>query len=190
MLCRSLVYWHSRLGAVFIGLALSTNLGARPDRIAAINGICQSIRHEFAESEPRYFSGPNPWVQLDKQPVAFSDLALASVFSEGTRVRWVRLQLSDPDRDWFETTNYFFDEAGLIQKRERHYEQVAANIKIDEATFFAQGKRIKDSYHHSPLSKGKEQLDKLSDPDAPEYRSTGDLPLLFSPNDWNHLALR
>lgn len=187
---KQFVSWGLKMGPILLGLAFSAALSGRSDRVAAINNFCQAIRQEFAESEPRYFSGPNPWVQLEKQPESFSDLSLATVFSNGVNVSWVILQLSDPDEDWFETANYFFDETGLIQKRERHFEQADANMQVDEVTYFAHGKRIKDSYRHSPLAGGKELLDKLSDPDAPDYLSTADLPILFTPTDSNHLALR
>ncbi len=176
---------------VFLGgVVFSAALNGHPNRVSAIDAFCQSVRREFAEMEPRYFSGPDPWVQLDSPPEAFSDLAVARVFSEGTRVCWVILQMSDSGSAWFETTNYFFSEKGDIQKRERHYEQVDANMQIEEVTYFANGKPIKDSYHHAPLAAGEERPDKLADPGAPQYFKTTELPLLFAWTEWHHLALR
>ena len=132
------------------------------------------------ESTPRYFSGPDPWVELNTLPDEFPDAAIASVYSEGFRVAWVVLDMSGPAQAWYETTQYFFDRSGLIRKRERRLEQANANVRIDEAKYFDHGRLIKTEYHHSPLEEGKEDWDVMFDPGAPEYISTAELPVILT----------
>ncbi len=171
-------------------LAVALNLSARghPSKTQAIDDFCAAIRHEFVEAAPHYFSGPNPWVELLALPDEYADAALASVYSEGSRVAWVVLEMAGPGNAWFETTDYFFDEAGLIRKRERLFEQPDANVLIKEATYFNKGKVLKTSYHHSPLSGGKENWDRLYDPNAPDYTSTADLPVSFQTDGLKRLT--
>lgn len=147
------------------------------------------------ESAPRFFSGPGPWVQLDRLPDSFADVALAAVYNEGERVRWVVLDMAGSDNGWFETTQYFFDENGLIKKRERRLEQNRANVRVEESMYFQRGKIIKTAYRHFPLiakqgQRNKEDWDVFYDPGAPEYTSTAELPQLFSSTELKHVAGR
>lgn len=169
-------------------LALSLSASAHLSKAAAIDGFCLAVRRAFVETQPRYFSGPNPWVELDTLPDEYPDAAIASVYSEGSRVAWVVLEMAGPGDAWFETTNYFFDDTGAIRKRERHFEQPDANVRIQEDTYFEKGKVMKTRYHHSPLGRGKENWDTMYDPNAPEYSSTADLPVLFLDGDSRQLA--
>jgi hypothetical protein len=169
-------------------LALGPSAHAHNSKTTAVDELCSAIRHEFVEAEPRYFSGPNPWVGLNKLPDEYPDAALATVYSEGSRVVWVILQMAGPGNAWFETTNYFFDGTGLVRKRERHFEQPDANVAISEDTYFEERKVIKASYHHGTLRKGKEDWDNLYDPRAPDYTSTGDLPVSFVQENFKQLT--
>ena len=168
--------------AVALGLILSLCAQGRPNHIQRIDAECAVIRAEFVASLPRYFSGPEPWVQLDRLPDAFADAAIASVYSEGPRLRWLVLDMAGPNNGWFERTSYFFDEAGFVEKRERLLEEDSSNTRVQESTYFEKGRIIKTTYHHAPLQLGhdsKENLDVFYDPNAPEYTSTAELPSLF-----------
>ena len=108
--------------------------------------------------------------------------ALAEVHTEGARVRWVVLEISGPDHVWCETTDYFFGEAGVILKRERRLEHISANVRVEEITYFRRGKAMQTRYRHMPLqpaTRGAQDWDTFFDPNALEYRSTGDLPVGF-----------
>jgi hypothetical protein len=165
-----------------LGLGLTLHAHGRPNRIRRTDQECAAILSEFVEALPRYFSGPDPWVQLDRLPDTFADAAIARVYSEGPRLRWLVLEMAGPNDGWFERTNYFFDEAGNVEKRERVLEENAANVRIEESTYLERGRIIKTTYHHAPLQPGhgsKENWDVFYDPDAPEYTRTEDLPGLF-----------
>jgi hypothetical protein len=180
---------HPRtLCAVWLAVWLSHPAAGRSGKIQGIDALCQATRQEFVEGMPRYFSGPDPWLEGERWPASLASGALAGVYAEGARVRWVVLQISGPGHVWSETTDYFFDEAGVILKRERRLEHIPANVRVEESTYFQRGKVIRTRYRHTPLqpatrgkpvARGKEDWDKFFDPNAPEYRSTGDLPVLF-----------
>ena len=174
-------------------LAASPNASARSKKsrsnnTRAIDDFCGAIRRQFRESAPRYFSGPNPWVESDDLPDDFTDAAIATVYHEGARVSWVVLEVAGNKGAWFETTQYFFDEAGLIRKRVRHFEAPSGNVQIDEDTYFEKGRAIKNRYHHAPLAAGKENWDTFADPDAPNYTSTAQLPVVFLDGELRQLA--
>lgn len=181
---------------VWLAFAASLLANANSEKTAAIDDFCVTIRNEFVESAPRYFSGPDPWVQLDRLPDSFADVAVATVYTEGSRVRWVVLEMAGPQDGWFETTHYFFDQQGLVKKRERLLEQNSANVRVEESMYFQKGKIIKTSYRHSPLHPGRrdrrkeEDWDAFYDPNAPEYETTADLPSPFLTAEFKQLALR
>jgi hypothetical protein len=176
------------LAALLCQNSPNTLAAGHPSKTSLIDDFCSQIRREFLEDAPRYFSGPDPWKEIDHLPDSLTDLAVATVHSEGPRVRWLVLVMASAGGEWFETTQYFFDEKGLILKRERQLEHNASNIRIDESIYYDQAKMIKKIYHHSQLSanqisqkrESNEKWDVFFDPDAPEYISTGSLPALFT----------
>jgi hypothetical protein len=141
---------------------------------AAIDSYCQQLKDEFREVSPYFFSGPNPWRQLAQWPAEFSDTALALVYTDGGKVRWVEMHLSE--EGWYERVDYYFAEDGIVVKRERHFEEQAANLEMNESRYYLNGKRWKDQMQHHALGQGKEDLSQLFDPQAPEYLNTGELP--------------
>ena len=167
---------------------------ARAAKATTIDAFCLKTRNEFLESAPTFFSGPDPWVQLDRLPNTFPDAAIATVYAEGPRVKWVVLEMQGPDNAWYETTNYFFDENGFLQKRERRLDQYSSHIQVNESFYFENRKRIKTSFHHQQLSennsaeKDKENWDTFYDPDAPLYTTTADLPESFLKVEFKQLA--
>jgi|GEM_PF-6674077 len=182
---------HHRKAITSLALLLLLGCQAfgRPSKTAAIDNFCATIRHEFVEAVPRYFSGPDPWMELGSLPDSFADAAIASVYSEGPRITWVVLVMSGPGDGWFQTTHYFFDEFGLIKKRQRYYQHLEANVKIEETLYFEKGKLIKTRFHHATLAPGRENWDAFFDPHAPEYLRTEDLPVLFFADPFKSLAL-
>ena len=183
-----------RVAIVLLSCASSLCAHRHPSKTAAIDDLCAVVRNEFVESAPHYFAGPDPWVP-DQLPDSFADAAVASVYMEGARVRWVVLQMAGPQDGWFETTQYFFDEAGSIKKRERRLELNMANIRIEESLYFQHGRVIKTTYNHGPMRQGpshsreKENWDSFYDPDAPEYNSTAELPNLFTDIGFERVAV-
>jgi hypothetical protein len=121
--------------AAWLGLGLSICAQGHPNRSRQIDQDSLAIRAEFLEALPHYFSGPEPWVQLDRLPDAFADAALVSIYSEGPRLRWLILEMAGPNNGWYETTSYFFDEAGHVEKRERQLEENTANVRVEESTY-------------------------------------------------------
>lgn len=136
---------------LLLTLLLAPLIHARPSKTATIDTFCLTIRNEFLESTPAFFSGPDPWVRLDRLPNTFSDAAIATVYAEGPRIKWVVLEMQGPDNAWYETTNYFFDEDGFLQKRERRLNQYSSDIQVNESFYFEKRKRIKSSFHHQRL---------------------------------------
>jgi len=197
-----------------VAFFLSASALARPSKTSAIDDFCLAIRNEFVEAVPQYFSGPDPWVQLDRLPNSFADVAVATVYYEGARIKWVVLEMEGPGNAWFETTHYFFDEDGRIKKRERHLDQYLSHIRIREDQYFDAQRIIKTGFHHSRLTENssvsadkpganenpapsacsscanspKENWDSFFDPNAPFYTSTADLPDLFLKAESKHLA--
>jgi hypothetical protein len=179
---------------LLLTILLPQIIRGRPAKTALIDASCLTIRNEFLEATPAFFSGPDPWVQLDRLPHTFPDAAIAAVYSEGPRIKWVVLEMQGPDNAWYEITNYFFDESGLLQKRERRLDQYSSHIQVSENFYFENRKRIKTSFHHQQLSennsaeKDKENWDTFYDPDAPLYTSTADLPVPFLKVEFKQLA--
>lgn len=183
-----------------LGFTFALGLSARGhlSKTTVIDDFCKTVRGEFVETVPRYFSGPDPWIEVISpgfngpefysKPDQSPDVALASVYSEGSRVVWLVLAIAGPSNVWSETMQYFFDESGLIRKRERLYQQADANVLISETTYFSKGRILKASYHHGPLRRGRENLDRLYDPHAPDYTSTADLPVPFLTGESKQLS--
>jgi hypothetical protein len=161
---------------------------AGPSKTVVIDDLCRAIRKEFVEADPRYFAGPDPWVQLDQQPDSFADPAVATVYQEGTRIRWVVLEMQGPDDTWFEITSYFFDEDGLLRKRERRLDEYSSHIQVNDDRYFMNGKAIKENYRHAALT-DKENWEIFSDPEAPIYSSTAELPEIFFSGALDRLAV-
>ncbi len=189
-------------GALGIGLGYTLAAWAGTSKTAAIDDFCQATRAEFVEATPQFFSGPDPWVQLDRLPAAFADAAVATVYYEGHQVKWVVLSMQGPDNVWYETTHYFFDAKGLVEKRERHLDEYKSHIQVDEDLYFRDRKVFKTTYHHRALSENdqpdahragaadKENWDTFFDPDAPFYTDREDLPRVFLDGGGAQLAKR
>ncbi len=179
---------------LLLALPLSHHLSAAPSKTVTIDNLCRDIRKEFVEAEPHYFAGPDPWTQLDKPPDSDADGVIATVYQEGARIRWVVLEMADPDNAWSQTTHYFFDENGFIQKRERRLSDYNSHIQVNEDRYFVNGKEMKTNYRSAPLpdegssAPQKENWETFSDPEAPLYISTADLPEVFLTAAFEKLA--
>ncbi len=176
--------------------AAAHQAAARPSKTALIDGLCQSIRNEFVETKPLYFAGPDPWQELDAQPNSIDDKALVSIYREGSSIRWLVLEMLASDNSWFETTQYYFDEVGVVRMRERDLHGYAANIHIQERVYLQNRRVIKTLYQRNridvshALSGGKEDPDSFLDPNAPLYTDAGQLPVEFLGVDPNWAYLR
>lgn len=187
---------QSGLGSTFripAGLLLllalcSGNLLARPRELAAIDQYCSDIRTELSASTPFIFSGPDPWTELDDIPAEMPDEALAYVYTQGPSIRWVYLRLVDEQAGWQEDIHYFFHEDGNVAKRVRRLFSAAANLELDETTYYESGDVLKQITRHHALAKGLKKVADFSDPDAPVYLTVDDLPFPDIPDLWDRLA--
>jgi hypothetical protein len=173
---------------LFLLCALAPAIFAHPSKIASIDAGCLAIQSEFREALPRVFSGPDPWTELDRVPAAIPDVALASVYSEGSRIRRVILRMEGPSQRWYQSTDYCFGEDGFLRKRERLLEQADANVMVEEITYYQAKRSIKTVFKHHPLTAGRENWDDYFDPHAPDYFRTEDLPFPLTEKEWNNLA--
>ncbi len=157
-------------------------------KIAEIEAYCKQVQAVSAFVVPFVFSGPDPWVELDEVPAAMPDQQLAFVYTSGWQVRWVFLRAVSTDEGWSEDVDYFFRDDGRIAKRVRHVQSVAANIALEVATYYRDGRVVKAKSHHRSLHPGRQDFSKFTDPDAPEFESTDDLPFPDIPDLWRRLA--
>ncbi len=161
---------------------------ARSHKFAAIDAYCEQIKDEFRETVPVAFSGPDPWAQVDGLSTAFSDDVLAYVYAEGPAIRWVELTLSGPKGSWTQVVDYYFREDGTIAKRERFLRSLAANIDLQQVSYYKHGSVLKEHTHHHPLGPGREEGAKFDDPGAPVYLTVDELPFPDTPDYWRQLA--
>ena len=96
--------------------------------------------------------------------------------------------MNGPKQSWNQTVNYYFRDDGTIAKRERVLQSVAANIELQELSYYENGRPVKEFTHHRALGPGREDSSKLDDPDAPVYMSLDDLPFPDTPDYWRQLA--
>jgi hypothetical protein len=175
-----------RLVAVLVLVAPA--LVAHPKKTAIIDAYCAQIQDEFREAVPVAFSGPDPWVEIDDIGATLSEDALAYVYAEGPAIRWVVLIMNGPKQGWSQTVDYFFKEDGAIAKRDRVLRSMAANIELEEVTYYAQGRAFKEYTHHHSLGAGHQDSSKLDDPDAPTYLRVDELPFPETPDYLRQVA--
>ncbi|MBV8070510.1 MAG: hypothetical protein JO270_11430 [Acidobacteriaceae bacterium] len=173
------------LFAAILHPALSS---AKSKRLIAIDAYCTQIRDEFRETVPLAFAGPDPWVEIDDIGAALSDDTIAYVYADGPRIRWVVLMMSGSKQNWNQTVDYYFRDDGTIAKRERLLDSAAANIELQEVSYYENGRPVKEFTHHHALGPGREDSSRLDDPDAPVYMSVQDLPFPNTPDYWRQLA--
>jgi hypothetical protein len=161
---------------------------AKPKKLAVIDAYCTGIRDEFRETVPVAFSGPDPWVQIDNVGATLSDEALAYVYAEGPAIRWVVLLMSGAKQSWTQTVDYYFRADGTIAKRERVLESAAANIELQEVSYYLDGRVFKERTRHHTLGPGREDSSKLDDPGAPVYLSVDELPFPDTPDYLRQIA--
>ncbi len=169
-------------------LATPALMCAKPKKTAIIDAYCAQLRDEFREMRPLAFSGPDPWVEIDDIGATLSDDALAYVYAEGPAIRWVVLMMNGPKQSWTQTVNYYFREDGTLVKRERLLESLAANIELVEASYYVDGRAVKQHTRHHALGPGREDTSRLDDPDAPVYLNVHQLPFPDSPDYLRQLA--
>ncbi len=173
------------LGSVLLAVALLTppaHALGHSKQIKAIQNYCGEIGAEFSGASPEVFSGPDPWTELDDVPANMGDQALALVYSEGFKPKWVFLRIAGPEKEkWSEDIDYYFRDDGTIAKRERHLQISSANMTLVETTYYEHGKVLKDATRHHSLGPGKQKISVFSDEPAPDYMTVDDLP--FSGND-------
>jgi hypothetical protein len=162
---------------------------ARTKKLVAIDELCRRLRSEFIEAQPAIFSGPNPWVPLERAPSRLREGTLAYVYSEGPLTRWVVLLIEGPHHAWSETVNYFFASNGQLLKRERYLEDVTSNTALEENRYYENGELLNRSTGHHALKSGHENSDQFNDQDAPEFISVDDLPFPVAPDVWRGVSL-
>ena len=157
-------------------------------KVSSIDEYCRLVRQDFASAVPFVFSGPDPWTEIDEVPADMPDQAVAFVYATGAQVSWVFLRAVDADEGWSEDVDYFFRRDGSIAKRVRHMQSVAANITLEVTTYYENGRVLKEVAHHHGLHHGRSDFSKFTDPDAPVFTSTDDLPFPDIPDLWRRLA--
>lgn len=164
-------------------------VSARSHQVQAIDQYCAELRSELISTAPFIFAGPDPWTQIDNVPQqADDDDTLAYVFTEGPSIRWVFLRITDKQNGWLEEVHYYFRPDGTIAKRARHLLSFAANVEFDEALYYTGGNVSEQvTHHHKLLKKGKRKAD-FSDPDAPEYKTVGELPFGDIADLWDRVT--
>lgn len=162
--------------------------GARSKKLAAVDLYCDQLKSEFRETVPIVFSGPDPWVEIDDAGAVLRDEAIAYVYAEGSIIRWVVLVLDGSRNNWVQTVNYYFREDGMLAKRERFLESRAANVDFEQISYFENGRVVKNQSHHHALDSGREDKNRLDDPNAPLYLSTDELPFPETPDYRRQLA--
>jgi hypothetical protein len=149
---------------------------ARPKKQAAIDDYCQRLRAEFVEAHPAVFSGPTPWVELERPPGRLPEGTLALVYAQGSQARWVVLLIQGPHHQWSQTVNYFYGADNRLVKRERYLDQVPANTALQEFLYYEHGEVFSKTTRHHPLKAGREDNSQFDDPNAPEFGSVDELP--------------
>lgn len=174
------------LGSVLLAVAILTppaRAFGHSKQIKAIQNYCDEIGTEFSGNSPEVFSGPDPWTELDEVPADMADQALAFVYADGFAPKWVFLRIASPKKDgWSEDIDYYFRNDGSIAKRERHLQILAANMTLDETTYYDHGEVLKDTTRHHALGPGKQKISAFNDEPAPDYMTVDDLPF-FSDDD-------
>ena len=148
----------------------------RPKQLTGIDDYCNRLKTEFVEARPILFSGPDPWTELDEPPPHFRDEALATVYLDGEKIRWVVMQLGTRQDAWSETVQYFYGTDGNLVKRERYLDEPASNTALEETLYYHDGELLRKYTKHRALAGRRENDSMFENHDAPEYLSTSDLP--------------
>jgi hypothetical protein len=162
-------------------------LTGRSKQIQAIDSDCDSLHELFQEARPLRFSGPSPWMELEREQRADPGYAVALVYAAGPRVRWVLLQLADDGERWTENVDYCFADDGTIARRTRQVNSREANTELEVITYYAGHRVLKEKVHHHALSGGREDNSKMLDPGAPVYWTVNQLPFPL-PDLWEGVA--
>ena len=115
----------------------------RSKKLTAIDAYCNGLKTEFIEATPVLFSGPDPWAEVDEPPPHFRDEALAIVYFDGEKIRWVVMQLGAREDAWTENVQYFYGPDGNLVKRERHLEDPPSNTALREDLYYEDGNLIR-----------------------------------------------
>lgn len=168
-------------------LALPAFPFGKSRRVKEIDSYCGQVQKSLAAATPFFFSGPDPWTELDDFPEGIPDPAVAYVYTVGPEIRKVLLRVADPDDGWAEEVTYFYREDGSLARLTRRLQHPAANLILQEVSYYANGRRIKDLIRHHALAAGKPDLARFDDPGAPIFWTVDELP--FGEIDlWRQLA--
>jgi hypothetical protein len=151
---------------------------AKNKKIEEIDAYCSGIESKLRSTAPYVLTGPDPWVLLDAAPAEMEDSALAFVYAEGPRIRWVFIRLAAESGQWLEDVNYYYDPAGSLVRRTRHLDYAPANLQLDETIYFDEGEVFKEKVHHRNLRRGKQDTGNFVDQDPPAFVDVDDLPFL------------
>ena len=173
---------------VLLPLILVAAAQARPKPAALIDTECLQLEGSFQNQTPLVFSGPDPWVELDDIPARMPDLAVAYVYSHGAEIRWVFLRIVEEDQGWAEDVNYYYRANGTIEKRVRTLQSAVSNILLEQTSYYADGQILKDKTKKHPLVPGRRDPWEFSDPDAPIFWTTDELPFPLDVNMWRTLS--
>ncbi len=124
---------------------------ARPKHLSGIDDYCNRLKAEFVEARPILFSGPDPWAELDEPPPHFRDEALATVYLDGEKIRWVVMQLGARQDAWSETVQYFYGPDGNLVKRERYLDEPLPTPRLKKPFITATGSCCEKTPNIAPL---------------------------------------
>ncbi len=157
-------------------------------KVVAIDGYCAHLQQAFGAATPFMFSGPDPWTEMDEVPAAMPAEALAYVYAAGGEIRWVFLRIVDEEQGWSEDVNYFYDQHGDLVKRVRTVQSGAANISMEMSNYYENGRAFKEVTHHHAMVHGRQDSSQFTDPDAPVFWTTDDLPFGDIMDLWSRLG--
>lgn len=156
--------------------------------IKAIDTYCTNLQDSLIAGTPFFFSGPDPWTELDDYPEGLPDPAVAYVYTVGPEIRKVFLRVANPEEDWMEEITFFYRADGTLAKRIRHLQEPAANMSLEEVSYYAKRSMVKDSTHRHALDGGKQDLSQLNDPGAPVFWTVDELPFGDMVDLWRQLT--
>jgi hypothetical protein len=169
-------------------LTISSAASAHPRKLSEIDSYCRQLQSSLSAATPFVFSGPDPWTEIDDLPASMPDEAVAYVYATGAEIRWVFIRIVDEDHGWSEDISYFYRDDGTIAKRLRRVESKSSNIALEVTSYFDNGQLLKEITHRHALKSGRQDSSQFTDPDAPVYWTTDDLPFPDILDLWHRLA--
>jgi hypothetical protein len=159
----------------------------RGRQIAKIDDYCRSVDAALSTATPFLFVGPDPWEEADSESEDDSDPAAAYVYTLGPQIRRVYLRITDASEGWQQEITYCFNPDGELVRRVRILDSPKSNISLETLTYYANGELIKESAHRHALTHGHQDSSEFTDPGAPVFWTTDDLPFSDDIDLWRGL---